>query len=568
MKDGEAIGLPLDKQRVGPDAVKGIEVNPYAAELARVTIWIGELQWQLKNSFDLRAEPILSRLDGIECRDALLTPDGTEAEWPDANVVVGNPPFLGDKLMMGALGEDYVTTLRQTYAGRVLGGADLVTYWFAKAWERIKVGRVTAAGLVSTNSIRGGANRKVLDQIAADGVIFDAWGDEPWVVDGAAVRVSLVCIGRDAFGGIQPLLNGRAAQRIHADLTDSGSDLTQARRISQNTGVCFIGRQKDGPIDIPGDLARQFLELPTNPNGRKNFDIVRPWMNGIDILRVPSGRWIIDFMEMLEKDSSLYEAPFEYLRQHLKPLRDVNRDRQRRALWWRPGRSGADLRTALSIVSRYIGTVRHSKHRIFVWLSSTIVPDSALVAVARDDDTTFGILHSRFHEAWALRLCTWLGVGNDPRYTPSTTFETFPFPEGLTPNIPAAAYADDPRAQAIAAAARRLDELRRNWLNPADLVKVVPEVVPGFPDRLLPVSAKAEAELKKRTLTNLYNQRPTWLDNAHRDLDAAVAAAYGWPADISDDDALARLLALNQLRAAAQGTLPAEEILPEIEDAE
>lgn len=186
--------------------------------------------------------------------------------------------------------------------------------------------------------------------------------------------------------------------------------------------------------------------------------------------------------------------------------------------------------------------------------------DSATVSIARDDDTTFGILHSRLHELWSLRLGTWLGVGNDPRYTPSTTFETFPFPEGLTPNIPAAGYADDPRAIAIAEAAQELNRLREAWLNPADLVVIVPEVVPTaapgeapvkYPDRILPKDEAAAKLLKKRTLTNLYNDRPAWLDMAHRRLDAAVAAAYGWPADLSDEEILARLFALNQERAAA-----------------
>jgi type II restriction/modification system DNA methylase subunit YeeA len=161
------------------------------------------------------------------------------------------------------------------------------------------------------------------------------------------------------------------------------------------------------------------------------------------------------------------------------------------------------------------------------------------------------VLHSRFHEAWALGLCTWLGVGNDPRYTPSTTFETFPFPEGLTPDIPPSVYAEDARGIGITEAARRLNELRKAWLNPPDLVERVPEVVPGYPDRIIPVSPKAAAILKKRTLTNLYNERPPWLDNAHRELDATVAAAYGWPADIGEEDALARLLDLNRERAAA-----------------
>ncbi len=176
-----------------------------------------------------------------------------------------------------------------------------------------------------------------------------------------------------------------------------------------------------------------------------------------------------------------------------------------------------------------------------------------LIVIARDDDTTFGILHSRFHELWALRTCTWLGKGNDPRYTPTTCFETFPFPEGLQPNRNPLTPTPLPegeglKAAAIAQAARRLNELRENWLNPPQWVDRVPEVVPGYPDRLIPKPEHA-AELKKRTLTNLYNQRPAWLANAHRDLDEAVAAAYGWPADASDDDVLRRLLALNRERA-------------------
>ena len=168
-----------------------------------------------------------------------------------------------------------------------------------------------------------------------------------------------------------------------------------------------------------------------------------------------------------------------------------------------------------------------------------------LIVIARDDDTTLGILHSRFHESWSLRLGTWLGQGNDPRYTPTTTFQTFPFPQGLSPDIPAADYANDPRALAIAAAARRLVELRDRWLNPPEWVEWVDEPVPGYPKRPVPRHETAAKELKKRTLTNLYNARPQWLADAHAALDAAVAAAYGWDADISEEDALAALLALN-----------------------
>ena len=217
----------------------------------------------------------------------------------------------------------------------------------------------------------------------------------------------------------------------------------------------------------------------------------------------------------------------------------------------RRSKAGVKARCDWTSLNRYIFTPRVAKHRVFVWRQSQVVPDSAVAVIARDDDVTFGILQSRFHETWSLRLGTWLGVGNDPRYTPTTTFETFPFPEGLTPNIPAKDYENAPRAQAIANAAKRLDELRNAWLNPPDLVKIEPEVVPGYPDRILPKDAQAAVTLKTRTLTNLYNQRPQWLADAHRDLDAAVAAAYGGPADISEEDALAKLLELNLARSGA-----------------
>jgi type II restriction/modification system DNA methylase subunit YeeA len=198
-----------------------------------------------------------------------------------------------------------------------------------------------------------------------------------------------------------------------------------------------------------------------------------------------------------------------------------------------------------------------SEHRIFLWLRLPTLPDNNLVIVTRDDDTHFGMLHSIFHEAWSTRIGNKMGAGNQRRYNREAIYDSFPFPEGLTPDIPAAAYADDPRAQAIAAAAARLNGLRENWLNPADLVVREPEVVPGYPERILPKDEEAAKELKKRTLTNLYNARPQWLANAHAALDAAVADAYGWGDDwragrLDGDEILARLFALNQARSAQE----------------
>ena len=200
--------------------------------------------------------------------------------------------------------------------------------------------------------------------------------------------------------------------------------------------------------------------------------------------------------------------------------------------------------TALDGRLRYIATPTVAKHRLFVWYDARICPDHQLIVIARDDDTTFGILHSRFHEIWSLRLGT--SLEDRPRYTPSTTFETFPFPDGMTPNVPADAFEADPRARAVALEVRRLVEFRDRWLNPPEWVEWVDEPVPRYPKRPVPRDEDAAKALKKRTLTNLYNARPQWLADAHDALDAAVAAAYGWFADISDDDALRELLALNR----------------------
>ena len=549
--EAEALGLEPGFPSIGPEAVLGIEVSPYAAELARVSVWIGHIQWARRNGYPPPSDPVLRTLDTIECRDAVLAEDGTPAAWPPANAIVGNPPFLGDKAMRGTLGDGYTERLRAAYAGRVPGGADLVCFWFEKAREAIEAGRTERAGLVSTQSIRKGESRRVLDRILDAGVIYDAWSDEPWALDGADVRVSLVCFAPRHDGTLH--LDGQPVPAIFADLSAGAVDLTTAKRLTENRGICFQGPVKVGPFDVPGDVARKWLAEPTNANGRPNADVVRPWVNGMDLTRRPSDTWIVDFGPRSVSGAAFYSAPFAHVTAHVKPLRDQNRDRQRRERWWQLGRSGADLRTAAAGIARVIVTPRVAKHRIFVWCPSTVLPDSRVYAFTRDDDTTFGILHSRIHEAWSLAHASRHGIGNDPTYNSVTCFETFPFPEGLTPNRPASAYAGDPRAERIAAAARALVDARDRWLNPPELVDVVPEVVPGLPDRLVPKNEKAAAILKKRTLTALYNTCGTpegaWLDNLHRDLDAAVAAAYGWPEEIAEDDPLARLLALNLIRA-------------------
>ena len=549
--EAEAFGFPRAFPEIGPANVKGIEINPYAAELARVSVWIGEIQWMRRHGFAESRDPILKPLDTIECRDAILTPDHTEPDWPEADVVIGNPPFLGGKLLIDNLGEDYVSRMFATYAGRVPAEADLVCYWFDKAGRQIASGKANRAGLVATNSIRGGANRRALSAATDDRPIFEAWSDEPWIIDGAAVRVSLICFSRgDDEAVADTRLDGAAVDEIYTDLTARrdgiGVDLTTARRLPENDGVAFMGDTKGGPFDIPGDLAREWLRLPANPNGRTNADVLKPWVNGMDLTRRPAGKWIVDFgWTMPVGEAALYEEPFRWTTKHVHPMRQKNRRSAYRENWWRHAEPRPKMWAALDGLSRYIATPRLAKHRLFAWLDERICPDSQLIVIARDDDTTFGILHSRFHEIWSLRLGTWLGKGNDPRYTPTSTFATFPFPAGLTPAVSATDYASDPLAEAIATRARRLVELRDRWLNPPEWVEWVDEPVPGYPKRPVPRDDQAANELKKRTLTNLYNTRPQWLTDAHEALDNAVAAAYNWPPDIPDEQVLQQLLALN-----------------------
>ena len=340
---------------------------------------------------------------------------------------------------------------------------------------------------------------------------------------------------------------------INRSLTSGdGLDLTLAKQLNENGRVSFIGTQKNGPFSIPGDLAREWLKLP-NPNGRPNSDVLRPWANGLDITRRPSDTWIIDFgVNLSEADSVLYETPFHHVQTYVKPTRLNLRREWHRTHWWMFGDPKPSLRRSLSGIDRFIVTPMVAKYRLFSWLSARQIPENLCVAIARSDDTTFGILHSRFHELWALSLGS--SLEDRPRYTPTTTFETFPFPKGLTPNLSPADYTNTATAE-IVTAAQDLNKLRDNWLNPAEWVDWVctsDEDKAGYPARPVAKSGH-EANLKKRTLTNLYNARPAWLDNAHKTLDAAVAKAYGWndySPEMPGEEILRRLLTLNLARSA------------------
>ena len=525
-------GLDGPAPRVHPGQLFGIETNEYAHELAGIVVWIGYLQWKRRNGMSLVDEvPILQPLDNIKLMDAILETgaDGhpIEPPWPNVDFIIGNPPFIGGKRLRTELGDEYVNALFALWDGRVRREADLCCYWHEKAREMVAQGTVKRVGLLATQSIRQGANRHTLERIQQTGSIFFAESDRPWVLDGAAVRVSMV--GFDDGSETEKILDGVPVEGINANLT-SQLDLTRARRLAENSGICFQGPVKVGPFDISRDVAEKMLTRP-NPHRKPNSDVIRRWVNGRDITDRDTGSYIIDFADMVHEEAARYEAPFEYVARHVKPARERNRDRQRREAWWRLGRSGRDLRTATKSLTRFLATPRVAKHRVFKWVDSTTLPDSRVFAFARDDDYFFGVLQSHVHEVWALATSSRHGdggLGGRPTYNNTTCFETFPLPWP-----PGHEDTADPAYGAIAAAARELDSLREGFLNPEGLE---PE------------------ELKKLTLTNLYNERPTWLTNAHKRLDGAVLAAYGWPLDISDGEILARLMALNARRSGGEGT--------------
>ena len=502
--------------RVQPNQMLGLEINHYAAELARTALWIGYIQWHQANGFAYTQRPILTPLDTIRQTDAILDlsdPDNPrEPEWPAAEFIVGNPPFLGHVPFRETLGGDYADKVYALYGDRIPNFSDLCCYWFEKARAQIEAGATKRAGLLATQTIRSQSSRPVLTRIKKTGDIFAAISDSEWVLEGAAVHISIICF--DDGTETARSLDGSSVSNINSDLT-VGTDLTLAQRLSANTGMAFQGVSKVGEFDIPENIARSMM-AEHNPHGRPNTDVIKPWIAGIDITKRPRNMWVIDFgTDTPEDQAALYEAPFEYLVANVKPRRMQNNRPRYAELWWLHAEARPGMRKAIAPLHRYIGTPKVAKHRFFVWFTADMLPSNLVIAIASDDDYVFGVLQSRIHTTWALAIGSQLE--DRPTYTPTTCFETFPFPRPT-----------EKQREAIGAIAAELNSMREGWLNPDG------------------VSA---AELKRRTLTNLYNQRPTWLDNIHARLDAAVSDAYGWPVDLADGEILERLLALNLERA-------------------
>ena len=558
-------GIAMDPvPRVRPMQMHGIEINPYAAELAQVVIWIGYLQWIKERHIDDPKRPILDKLQCIENRDAILDlRDGKNprpAEWPEADFVIGNPPFLGSKLFRkSGLSDDYLKALFQAYD--LPKTIDLCCYWFELAGAQIAHHSTTRAGLLATQGIRGGDNREVLRRIKDKGEIFLAWSDHEWVLDGAAVNVSIV--GFDAGKERSRTLDGKAVEEIHANLAHD-VDTGAAGPLTENDGIAFMGDTKGGAFDVEWSVAAQLLRQP-NPNGRSNAAVVRPWTNGMDVTRRPRAMFIVDFgCDMPKQEAAGFEAPFRLVEERVSGERAKNRREAYAKRWWIHVEPRPAMRARLT-ESRFIATPNLTKYRLFVAMEGRVLPDHQLIVFARADDYFLGVLQSSLHELWALRMGTQLE--DRPRYTPTTCFETFPLPWAPgkepspqpSPGVPGEGEEKDIRAEdvvrgaqptlgreteayrRIGEAAKGLNEQRERWLNPPEWIELierkvdeqdtfedVPEEARALIRRSAVMAAAAkDGRLKKRTLTNLYNERPTWLKLGHEALDRAVLAAYG-----------------------------------------
>ena len=542
-------GRPVPS-RIHPRQFYGIDISEYSPEIANMVLWIGFIQARKAlgetvvsgEIGKVGGVPILQDLGTLIHHDALLDDSSAsgEYEWPEAEFIVGNPPFLGYYKMREELGDVYTEKVRKQFKGRVGGNADLVCYWFEKARVQLERGIAKSVGLIATNSIGQKQNRGVLENIKKAGNIFLAWPDRPWIQDGTAIRVSIVCFDNQArntasvfsFEGDEWNLEHRTTLKtetieIHADLS-FGSALTHARPLLENRRKAFVGMMPAGAFDISQEQAQAWLDLP-NPSGVSNSDVIKPYLTGEDIVQKAASRWIIDFDKIPLERAELYRKPFQHLEQTVKSIRLQNNRKARRDFWWVFAERMPTLREAIKPLSRYIATPRVAKHRVYGWLPKEAIPANALTVIAAEDDYTFGLLNSSIHTDWVTALGSSMGMGNDSQYT-NHSFETFPFPK-----------LSSEQEEAIARAARFLEQMRQFLKRP---------------------------EGAKLTLTGMYNELEAWrskgggsekyagleqLDEAHRTLDAAVAAAYGWTWPLEKEEVLSRLLALNLERAALEG---------------
>jgi SAM-dependent methyltransferase len=568
--------MRLDIEQVNPSQFLGIELNPRAAAIADLVIWIGYLQWHFKRFGDIPPiEPVLREYNNIENRDAVLAwdgrvpdvdkdgkvrtrwggrtmksavtgedvPDATDqvtilkyinprqAVWPEADYIVSNPPFIGNARMREMLGDGYSETLRKAYQD-VPDTVDFVMYWWHKAADLVRNGKVDRFGFITMNTITQVRQRKVIDfhqaQKNSISLIF-AIPDHPWADQGADVRIAMTAasqsfenVGRIAqLGFIQTEEHGQtpeesaekvkirlqAVPRIFSDLK-SGADISSVNKLKSNLTLSCPGMKMTGAGFLI--TSEESAVLGYGENSSLN-SIIKPYLHGRDIADRSRGLYSIDLFGLsIREVQNRYPTVYQWIYERVKPERDTNNRKALRENWWIYGEARATLRPALKNLNKYIVTIETAKHRTFLFLSHQVVPDNMLIAIALEDAYFLGVLSSKIHVTWALAAGGRLGVGNDPRYNKTVCFDPFPFPDPT-----------EPQKQKIRDLGDRLDAHRKR------VQAAHPEVTITAMYNLLEKLRKAEPLDDK---DKAFNQKAlvSTLKQIHDELDAAVFEAYGW----------------------------------------
>ena len=587
--------LELDRHTVDPHQFLGLEINPRAVAIAELVLWIGYLQWHFRTrGRTMPAEPVLRNFANIREQDAVLACDGWDiqrdengkpvtrwdgvtfklhpitgeevpdedarielrtyknprpADWPEATFIVGNPPFIGGKDMRQELGDGYAEACWQARP-HIPGGADFVMHFWDKAAELARGRKTRRFGLITTNSITQTFSRRVIERhLSAKrplSLLF-AIPDHPWMksVDKAAVRIAMT-VG--AAGNREGVLREVIAEaglntdaptveldqrsgKVQPDLT-IGANISSALPLQANDRLCSPGVKLHGAGFIVTHAEANALGLGRTPGLE---EVIRPYLNGRDLAARPRGVMVIDLFPLEAEDvQQRFPTVYQWLADRVKPERDQNNRKAYRDYWWIFGEPRRELRPALKDLARFIATVETSKHRYFQFLDATISPDNKLIVIGIADAYALGVLSSHTHVAWALAAGGRLGVGNDPVYVKTTCFDPFPFPDP-----------PEKRKARIRDFAERLDAHRKavlekhKHLTMTGLYNVLEKVKAGE------TLSDSEKDVYDAGLVGV-------LREIHADLDAAVAEAYGWPADLADEDILERLVALNHTRAAEE----------------
>jgi len=549
--------------QVGPQQFLGLELNPRAAVIAELVLWIGWLRWRMKNDPEAAPEPVLKQFGNINFGghagyDAVLrhkptgepdTDNPMIPDWPEADFIVGNPPFIGKGAQMRrALGDDYVEALWEANP-RVPRSADFVMQWWDRGANILSSQNspLIRFGLVTTNSITGSFNRRVMDGYLNAGCISLKFAvpDHPWTKaqDAAAVRIAMTVAERGEGDGQlitvireedlqtdQPLLEVKAENgRINSDLS-LGANVSSTSQLRANEGLSSNGMMLAGQ---GFKVTKAYAEELIRKDGDDARAIVRPYVGGSELVQRSVGEYVVDFAGLSEAEArQRYPACYQHLLAAVKPERDRNRDRSFRERWWLFGRVRPQIRDFTSDVSRYIATTETAKHRIFQFLPAKAVPDHMVIAIGSGDAFHLGVLSSRIHCEWSLRAG---GTLEDrPRYNKALCFDPFPFPN-----------ASETQRVAIGELAEELDATRKaalaevSGLTMTEIYNLRESQRAGTLSDLLQVERAASA-------------RVGIIDRLHAQIDTEVAAAYGWPADLPPTEIVARLVALNAKRAAEE----------------